>query len=90
MKVKNQNENKKQKGGLSQVAYKFVLRMIVNRDLADGTVIQERKLADFLGVSRRPVRETLGRLEWEGWLVRPTDRLSSPKVVKLDEYLQAL
>jgi DNA-binding GntR family transcriptional regulator len=90
MKTNNHNEDKKQKGGLSQVAYDFVLTMIVNRDLSGGTVIQERKLADSLGVSRTPMREALGRLEGEGWLVRLTDRLLSVKVVTLDEYLQAL
>lgn len=90
MKTSKKAENKKQKGGLSQVAYDFVLRMIVNRDLPGGTVIQERKLADSLGVSRTPMREALGRLEGEGWLVRLTDRLLSVKVVTLDEYLQAL
>jgi len=36
------------------------------------------------------MREALGRLEGEGWLVRLTDRLLSVKVVTLDEYLQAL
>jgi DNA-binding GntR family transcriptional regulator len=90
MKTNKKSENKKQKGGLSQVAYDFVLRMIVNRELPGGTVIQERKLADSLGVSRTPMREALGRLEGEGWLVRLTDRLLSVKIVTLDEYLQAL
>ncbi len=90
MKTSKQAENKKNKGGLSQVAYDFVLHMIVNRDLPGGTVIQERKLADSLGVSRTPMREALGRLEGEGWLVRLTDRLLLVKVVTLDEYLQAL
>ncbi len=79
-----------QKGGLSRVAYDYVLERIVSRELASGTIIQERKLADSLGVSRTPMREALGRLEGEGWLVRLTDRLLSVKVVSIDEYLQAL
>jgi DNA-binding GntR family transcriptional regulator len=90
IRTNKQARNKKQKGGLSRVAYDFVLRMIVNLELPGGTVIQERKLADSLGVSRTPMREALGRLEGEGWLVRLTDRLLSVKVVTLDEYLQAL
>ncbi len=85
-----QTENRKQKGGLSKVAYEYVLQMIVNRELPSGSVIQERKLAESLGVSRTPMREALGRLEGEGWLVRLTDRLLSVKVVSLDDYLQAL
>ena len=77
-------------GSLADVAYNSVFRMILQRELASGTVIQERKLADSLGISRTPMREALKRLEGEGWLVRLTDRLSSVKVVTLDEYLQAL
>lgn len=90
MKTIKQTRNKNQNGGLVGAAYEFVLAMIVNRELPSGTVIQERKLAGSLGVSRTPMREALGRLEGEGWLVRLTDRLLSVKVVTLDEYLQAL
>ncbi len=90
MKTIKQTRNKSHNGGLAGTAYDFVLEMIVNRELPSGTVIQERKLAGSLGVSRTPMREALGRLEGEGWLVRLTDRLLSVKVVTLDEYLQAL
>lgn len=90
MKAIKQTRNKNHKGGLAGAAYDFVLEMIVNRELPSSTVIQERKLADALGVSRTPMRQALGRLEGEGWLVRLTDRLLSVKVVTLDEYLQAL
>ena len=77
-------------GSLADVAYNSVFRMILSRELAGGTVIQERKLADSLGISRTPMREALKRLEGEGWLVRLTDRLLSVKLVTLEEYLQAL
>ncbi len=90
MKTIKQTRNKNHNGGLAGTAYDFVLEMIVNRELPSGTVIPERKLAGSLGVSRTPMREALGRLEGEGWLVRLTDRLLSVKVVTLDEYLQAL
>lgn len=79
-----------QKSGKARVAYDYVLERIVSRELPGGTVIQERKLAGSLGVSRTPMREALGRLEGEGWLVRLTERLLSVKVVNMDEYLQAL
>lgn len=77
-------------GNLADVAYNSVFHMILSRELAGGTVIQERKLADSLGISRTPMREALKRLEGEGWLVRLTDRLLSVKLVTLEEYLQAL
>ena len=79
-----------QKGGKARVAYDDVLERIVSRELPCRTVIQERKLAESLGVSRIPMREAVGRLEGEGWRVRLTDRLLSVKVVTRDEYLQVL
>ena len=85
MKTIKQTRNQNHNGGLAGTAYDFVLEMIVNRELPSGTVIQERKLAGSLGVSRTPMREALGRLEGEGWLVRLTDRLLSVKVVTLND-----
>ncbi len=79
-----------QKGGKARVAYDDVLERIVSRELPCRTVIQERKLAESLGVSRIPMLEAVGRLEGEGWRVRLTDRLLSVKVVTRDEYLQVL
>ncbi len=82
--------NNEPRKSLAQVAYNAVFEMILSRELAGGTVIQERKLADALAISRTPMREALIRLEGEGWLVRLTDRLLSVKIVNMDEYLQAL
>jgi len=84
------SDNEKSRNSLSQVSYDSVFQMILSRELTGGSVIQERKLADALGVSRTPMREALIRLEGEGWLVRLTDRLLSVKVVTLDEYVHAL
>ncbi len=75
---------------LSQVAYDAVFGMILSRELPGGTVLQEKKLAASLGISRTPMREALMRLEGEGWLKRLTDRLLSVKVVDLPEFLNAL
>ena len=78
------------KGPLVQLAYEAVRRMILTRELPSGTVIQERKLADSLSVSRTPMREALGRLEGEGLLARLTERLLAVRVVTLDEFLQTV
>ena len=75
---------------LVQVAYQFVRRMILSRELPSGSIIQERKLAESLNVSRTPMREALGRLEGEGILVRLTERLLAVRVVTLDEFLQTV
>lgn len=78
------------KKGLSQVAYDAVVGMIFSRELPGGAIIQERKLAEVLGISRTPMREALGRLEGEGLVVRLTERLLSVRVVSLEEYLKTL
>jgi DNA-binding GntR family transcriptional regulator len=81
---------RKTKRGLSRVAYEAVVDMIFSRRLPAGAVIQERKLAESLNISRTPMREALGKLEGEGLIVRLTDRLLSVRVVTLEEYLQTL
>lgn len=76
--------------GLSSVAYDSIMRMILSRELTAGAIVQERRLADGLGMSRTPVREALRRLEAEGWLVRLSARTIAVKQVLLDEYIAAL
>lgn len=55
---------------LSQQIYDHLLSLIVSRDLPVGTLLQERKLAEALEVSRTPAREALYRLESEGFISR--------------------
>jgi DNA-binding GntR family transcriptional regulator len=47
---------------LAEQVYQHLLRMILVRELAPGTPLQETDLAARLGVSRTPIREALGRL----------------------------
>jgi DNA-binding GntR family transcriptional regulator len=47
---------------LAEQVYQHLLRMILARDLAPGSPLQESDLAARLGVSRTPIREALGRL----------------------------
>jgi DNA-binding GntR family transcriptional regulator len=67
-----------------------VLHDILTCRLPGGTVIQERKLAIALGVSRSPMRDALNRLEGEGLLTRLTERLLTVRVISLDDYLHSL
>ncbi|WP_240476494.1 GntR family transcriptional regulator [Marinobacterium rhizophilum] len=78
------------KEGLSKVAYDAVMRMILARELSAGEVLQERRLAEALDMSRTPVREALRQLEAESWLVRLSARTIAVKRVSLDEYISAL
>jgi GntR family transcriptional regulator of vanillate catabolism len=48
--------------------------MIVNRDLAPGSRVPERDLAEVFGVSRTPVRVALGILEAEGLVAGEANR----------------
>lgn len=51
-------------------AYTSIKEMIFSREIAPGTIMVERRLAEQLGISRVPVREALKRLVFEGILVR--------------------
>ena len=53
-------------GKLAEAAYQTVLAKILAHELSGGSVIQERKLAEAMGISRTPMRDALGRLEGEG------------------------
>ena len=75
---------------LADTAYRALLEKILGHEMPGGSVIQERKLAQSMEISRTPMREALGRLEAEGLLVRLTDRLMSVRVITLEDYLQSL
>ncbi|ALA16867.1 MULTISPECIES: GntR family transcriptional regulator [unclassified Chelatococcus] len=77
-------------GKLADNVYRAVLGDILSCRLPGGSVIQERKLAAALGVSRSPMRDALNRLEGEGMLVRLTERLLTVRVITLQDYLHSL
>jgi DNA-binding GntR family transcriptional regulator len=60
---------------LANGAFEALRRMILHGELAGGVSLNERHLADRLGLSRTPVREALGRLIGEGYVVREGRRL---------------
>lgn len=51
---------------LADVAHSRILDLILSRQIQAGETLQERRLADWLDISRTPVREALNRLEIEG------------------------
>jgi DNA-binding GntR family transcriptional regulator len=75
---------------LAGKAYEILLGRILAHEMPGGTVIQERKLALALGISRTPLRDAVGRLESEGLLTRLTDRLVAVRVITLEDYLNSL
>lgn len=60
---------------LARGAFDALRRMILKGELAGGVSLNERNLADRLGLSRTPVREALGRLIGEGYVAREGRRL---------------
>lgn len=69
---------------LAVSVYERVRGMVLSGAIAGGQVIQERRLAEQLGVSRTPLREALGRLEGEGMLRRDGRLLFSTSVAVAD------
>jgi len=52
----------------ADVAYRHVKRQILAAAIPPDTVIDEKRIADELGVSRTPVRQATGRLAAEGFV----------------------
>lgn len=75
---------------LAEEAYRRLLSDILSTRLAGGTIVQERRLASRLGVSRSPLRDALGRLEGQGLLIRNSKGVLSVRVVTLEDYLNSL
>lgn len=76
-------------GSLSERAMLAIRRMIFAGDLPGGTIVQDRKLAEQLGLSRTPVREALGRLAGEGYL-RRDGRLLTVQGVSIEDVMEIL
>lgn len=55
---------------LTGEACRRIKQMVLNYDLRPGQKLEHQALSDRLGVSRTPVREALGRLTEEGFVLR--------------------
>ncbi len=75
---------------LSDQAYERLLDMILSGELTAGTILQERKLADALNISRTPTREALNRLESEGLVTRQFGRLLAVRELTVHEFIEVL
>jgi len=73
---------------LGEAAYEKLLDMLLSGELAGGTTLQERRLAEVLSISRTPVREALGRLESEGLIVRHGGRLMTVFKVSPQDFIE--
>lgn len=75
---------------LSDDAYDRVVGYMISGGLPAGAVVQERVLADELGLSRTPLREALLLLEGEGLLVREGKRLLRVVSMDITRYMENL
>jgi len=75
---------------LGDQAYERLLDMMLAGNLPAGTVLQERRLAEALKISRTPVREALGRLEFEGLVTRRFNRLPTIRQLTIEEFVDIL
>ena len=77
-------------GGLSDWAYERILDLVLEGQLVAGTVLQERRIAEALNISRTPVREALSRLEAEGLVKRQIGRLMTVTEITVQQYIDVL
>lgn len=75
---------------LSAKAYDAMLQMLISRELPANTVLQERKLAELLNISRTPVRDALTRLENEGLISRTAGRTLVVREFSIRELVETL
>ena len=75
---------------LAQRAYQQILDLILSGKTQPGEHLNERQLADMLGMSRTPVRDALLMLEAEGLIVRHGRMGVQIKQMRIDEFLDAL
>ncbi|GGE53778.1 GntR family transcriptional regulator [Agaricicola taiwanensis] len=76
--------------GLSAQAYETILDMIMSKELRPGDIIQERRLAERVGISRTPLREALHRLEGERVLERRGEAKLTVREITIQDLMEAL
>lgn len=76
--------------GAAGQAYGQLVDMLLSRRLEPDDVVQERRLAAELGVSRTPLREAMHRLEGEGMLARRSDGALVVPRLDVEETLEVL
>lgn len=76
--------NSARQGNRTAAVYETLLDSIINGSIAGGTIVEESALVELLGVSRTPLREALGRLQGEGFLIRQGRKLVVHQVSERD------
>lgn len=75
---------------LSEKIYQQLRSMILGRELAPGSVVTERRLAEAIAISRTPLRSAISRLEGEGLVERLANSSVMIRNFSVDELLEIL
>lgn len=75
---------------LGQMAYNDLMDRLIKREIPVGAVLQERRLAEALAISRTPVRDALARLENEGFITRKSGGVLVVKEFSTRELIETL
>jgi DNA-binding GntR family transcriptional regulator len=75
---------------LAQQAYEQILDFIVSGQARPGALVNERRLAESLNMSRTPVRDALLMLESEGLLVRHGSRGLQVRQMRVEDFIDNL
>lgn len=68
MKTFNSIGDKKKKANYTDKAYEEIKKLILNEEIKSGDMIGENQIAEYLNMSRTPIREAIRMLEAEGVL----------------------
>jgi DNA-binding GntR family transcriptional regulator len=74
---------------LSDAVYQKLFSMILAGELRTGEPLQERRIAELVGVSRSPVRDAIKRLAVEG-LIEGDGRLPTVRLIDANEALEII
>jgi DNA-binding GntR family transcriptional regulator len=75
---------------LGRSTYERLRDMILNGELPTGAPLQEKRLADRLGVSRTPVREAITRLASDGLVMRTGGLTPFVRRMSVDDFIEIL
>ncbi len=75
---------------LALQAYERILGLILGGVAKPGELLNERRLAEALDMSRTPVRDALLMLEGEGLLLRQGSRGLQVRQMRIEDYMDAL
>lgn len=70
--------------------YERLRDMILAGELPTGSPLQEKRMADRLGVSRTPVREAIARLASDGLVSREAGQTPAVRRLGVDEFIEIL